>query len=252
MWQLCVEFVFGSVRVEPAQSPEQLLAVAQFMKTHAVISRKIGVLFLAAFAALSPAAKGVNLNINPSVITNDYVGKITLTIGGLTNGQPVKGKRFCDFNGNGVIDAGQDFVIRGFGVTDGQLPMIGGVRNSNVPGDEDGMVDGQIMTKLDFPGMDIFDGASGTFIFAVTDPQTGDVLSTQPFTVVQKVLPQGARGQITSSATGLALTNGLVALSYSNRNGGMLTLPDSNGCYTFYAPPGNYILTPVFSNYLGT
>lgn len=186
-------------------------------------------LFLAAFAALSPAASGVNLTVNPSVITNDYVGKITLAITGLTNGQPVKIKRFCDFNGNGVIDAGQDFVIRGFGVTDGQLPMIGGVRNRNVCGDEDGAVDGQIVTKLDFPGMDIFDGASGKFIFAVTDSQTGDVLATQPFTVVQNVLPQGARGQITSSATGLALTNGLVALTFSNRNGGMLTLPDSNG-----------------------
>src|SRR5436190_12153702 len=94
----------------------------------------------------------VSLTISPANITNDYSGKVTLTITGLTNNQPVQVRRYYDLNGNGVIDAGQDILVQGFKVTDGELLQIGGVRNLNVPGDDDGATNGQIHIVLDYPG----------------------------------------------------------------------------------------------------
>ena len=48
-------------------------------------------------------------------------------------------QRYADVNANGLIDP-QEWLVQSFPVTDGVRPMIGGVRNINVPGDEDGAV----------------------------------------------------------------------------------------------------------------
>jgi len=52
------------------------------------------------------AVSAATLTVSPSVISNTYPGNITLTIGGLTNGQPVTVQKWLDLNANGVIDAG--------------------------------------------------------------------------------------------------------------------------------------------------
>ncbi|MDB6112643.1 MAG: hypothetical protein JWR69_4393 [Pedosphaera sp.] len=185
----------------------------------------------------------VGLSISPAIITNDYSGNVTLTITGLTNNQPVQAKRFYDLNGNGTIDAGQDFVVQAFTVTDGQLPKIGGVRNLNVPGDDDGATNGQIQTLLDYPGLSsVVGGMTGNFIFKLED-ENGATLATQVFSVAQKVRTQGVRGCITSAATSLPVTNTPVALATANGSGNpVLTLTDPNGNYTLYAPTGSYVV----------
>src|ERR1700733_13125119 len=89
---------------------------------------------LALLAGLSRAVAVVTFINSPAVISNTYVGAITLQINGLTNGEPVMVDHFVDVNGNGVIDT-NDMSFGHFFMVDGQRSVIGGVTNFNVPGD---------------------------------------------------------------------------------------------------------------------
>jgi hypothetical protein len=221
------------------------------MKPHPKLLLRLAVPMLLLLGSPSVRAT-VTLNIFPASITNDYSGKITLTIAGLTTGQQVQVKRFYDVNTNGTIDPGQDFVIQSFKVTDGQLPIIGGVRNLNVPGDDDGATNGQIQSKLDFPGLSTpSGGTTGNFIFKVEDAQTGASLATQGFSVSQKVYPQGARGRITAAAGGLPVANTPVVLLNPNSDGGVvIAVTDTNGNYNFYSPTGSYAVLVAQSGFV--
>src|SRR4051794_1451808 len=92
-------------------------------------------LCLAALASCAVThALGAGLTISPQVITNDYIGKITLTITGLAVGKTVAVEKYIDFNANGIIDAATEWPVQSFLISDGRVAMIGGVRNSSVPG----------------------------------------------------------------------------------------------------------------------
>ena len=72
-----------------------------------------------------------------------------------------------------------------FTVTDGAVTSIGGQRNFNVPGDDDGSADGSIDTLLTYPGVDGTKARiAGSFVYRAT---SGTVVTTQTFTVLQKI-----------------------------------------------------------------
>ena len=82
-------------------------------------------IFLLASLGLSVAwpgsVKGApTLTVTPAVVTNDWVGKIVLTISGLSAGQLVAVQRWADLNGNGQTDD-EDFIVQAFRVTDGTV-----------------------------------------------------------------------------------------------------------------------------------
>src|SRR5689334_8750718 len=110
-------------------------------------------LFLVAGAFRStPAA--VTLNLSSASLSSETNATLTHTITGLAAGEKVVVERFADLNGNGQIDAGESSV-RAFYVTDGVRPVIGGVVNGNVPGDDDAVTNGAIRVDLPFPGLDL-------------------------------------------------------------------------------------------------
>src|SRR5690348_386557 len=76
----------------------------------------------------------VTFTNTPSTISNTYSGIITLTVGGLTNGETVVIEKFLDLNTNGIIDAA-DYLGTSFRVTDNQASTIGGATNISVPYD---------------------------------------------------------------------------------------------------------------------
>lgn len=196
--------------------------------------------FAFAFASLHLARGAVGFTISPSAITNDYQGKITITITGLVSGASAIIERFADTNSNGTFDVGEPVITR-FTVTDGSRPLIGGVRNSNVPGDEDGVVNGQIRVEL-FPRQFGLNGAYPS-VFRVSDPLGGYAATTKPFTVAQKVRPQGVGGRVTSATTGLPLANSVIALiPFATSPDLLYTLTDANGNYFFYVAEDYYSL----------
>ncbi|MEY2428447.1 MAG: hypothetical protein QOJ40_1332, partial [Verrucomicrobiota bacterium] len=206
---------------------------------------------LCAMALIPSAQATVGFTVSPANITNDYVGKVTLTITGLSAGKTVRVERFTDVNGNGVVDAATDRVFRSFTVTDGQLPIIGGVRNLNVPGDDDGATNGAIRVDLDTPGIDnVFGTASGSFLFRVSDPLNGFTPTNKTFTVSQKAYLQGIRGRITAATNGAALPGAFVILLTGNGNAVGGALADTTGNYAINTLPGSYLAIPLRPGYI--
>jgi hypothetical protein len=192
-----------------------------------------------------------SVSISPTAVLNDYVGKVSLTIAGLTVGKTVLVERFIDFNGNGVVDAGQDALTFSFKVTDGQVPLIGGVRNTNVPGDDDGVADGAIRVDLPFPNVDnALTSAEAKFIFRVSDPQNSFTPVTAVFQVSQKVQSQGVSGQITAASGGAPLSGTFVLISPPNGSPFAATLTNANGNYSFFTPPGSFVVSVVQNGFV--
>jgi len=218
------------------------------MKTRACCLRFLALVAVAAFTAASPDLRAaVGLSLSQSSVSNSFTGKVSLTITGLTNGQVVLIEKFADLNGSGTIDAG-DALVRSFRVTDGARPLIGGVRNLNVPGDDDATVNGQIRVDLDQPGLDnVFGAMVGGYIYRVSDP-IGSSFSpvTQPFAVTADASSQGIQGQITNVDDSSPIAGALIVLlTLNNGNGLGSTFTDATGNYSLAAPPGDYQLIAI-------
>src|SRR5260370_2666238 len=150
---------------------------------------------------LGPAAHAaVGFTISPSIITNGYEGTITLNITGLGIGQKIVVKVFGDLKETGLIDASTPLMLD-FAVTDGQVPVISGVRNPNVPGDDDGLTNGQIQVRLPFPTLDeTVSPAAIKSIVQVSDPLGGFTPTNLAFKVVQKSPPPHGTGPLPSAS----------------------------------------------------
>jgi hypothetical protein len=201
---------------------------------------------------LTGAVTAAGLTVSPSIVTNDFNGKITLAISNLpAPGRTVIVERYADFDNDGVADASEPIVLS-FRVTDGQVPTIGGVRNLNVPGDEDGAVNGQIRAELFTPGPDgTVDRIVGNFVIKVSDATPGGFAPvTQRFTIRQKTRPQGVTGKVTAASTGLPLANTFVVLLIPDAPGGAGGFTDINGDFTIHSAPGDYIIAALRPGYV--
>lgn len=200
----------------------------------------LGIAAAAVAGAPSRAVATIGLTITPASITSDYVGKVTLNITGLTPGKTVTVETYADLNTNGVIDAG-DRLLQSVQVTDGLVPLVAGLRNLNVPGDEDGLANGQIEVVLYVPSAGGF-GAISESLVRVSDPSGGLGSVTQSFSVTEKVYPQGITGRLTWAGTGLPVANSPLGIQGLTGTSGSFTFTDGNGDYLFYCLPGYYIL----------
>jgi hypothetical protein len=197
-------------------------------------------------AASAVRAAPLSITVSPTTITNNYVGTIQLSISNLSSaGVTVRVDRFLDVNSNGIVDANK-WAGQAFYVTDGQEPIIGGVRNSNVPGDDDGLANQSILTHVPYPSGDMtVDHISGQYIYRVTDLGNGQT-ATAIMGIAQQVLSQGVKGQV-FTGSGTPLANVAVVVSQQTGNDGFGTVSDSSGNFTIYAPPEEYQILTVAS-----
>src|SRR6185369_13389130 len=123
------------------------------------------------------------------------------------------------------------------------LPLIGGVRNINVPGDDDGATNGQIRVELNYPGIDeTLDHIAGHYLYRLVDPNGIFSTVTVPFLIRQKAYPQSVSGHAISLVSGLPLANAIVVLVSQQGHTGMGTVADANGNFSLSNAPGAYAL----------
>src|SRR6185312_10390675 len=179
------------------------------MKTSRTI---IGLLALATLAIInlqSTTVRAATFTISPAAVSNTYSGPITLTIGGAGTGGSVVVQKFLDLNTNGVINAG-DWLVQQFNMTDGQAGMtIGGIVNSNVPGDTDATA-GQITARLNFQCGDFAQSFVGKYLVKVSRNFTPPV--TNVFTVTNFPWGQTITGTVFSNATSTVVSNAIIML----------------------------------------
>ena len=201
---------------------------------------------MATFAVLAlncaTYAQTPSLTISPPVITNDYLGKIVLTISNVAPGQKVRVQRYADVNGNGSIDS-QDWLVEAFSVRDGSVPLIGGVRNINVPGDEDGATNGQIRVELNYPALNaVLDHIAGQYIFQVVDTQGVFAPMTAALSIAPKSYPQGVSGTVYNESNGQPLAFAPIVLVPQQGNNGIGMFTDEAGNFSLSFVPGDYAL----------
>jgi hypothetical protein len=229
------------------------------MKTLSLIPRTSS--WLAAFAlGLSlcrTSAATASFTVTPSTVSNTYSGFITLQVAGLNSGETVVVQKFIDLNTNGVID-GSDWLVQQFQLTDGQAGMvIGGIVNSNAPGDTDS-TGTQITAKLNFQSGDFIQNIVGKHLYKLSSPTGRFAPVTNLFTVTNFSFGQNFSGSVFSNNTSTPVPYSVVLLFPPPRpgQGGPGGPPlagavaNSVGSYTIQAPPGSYSLVAFKSNYL--
>ena len=184
----------------------------------------------------------------PTVISNTYPGPITLQVGGLDPGETVVIQEFLDLNTNGVIDA-TDLLVQQFQLTDGQASTIGGIVNSNVPGDIT-PTNGAITAPLNLNNNRVQTFA-GKYLLKLSSPAAHFTPVTNSFTITNLPYAQGFSGSVVCSSTNVP--NALVFLFQgpafeSGLQAGVVA--DNSGNYSVQAPPGNYSLAALKNNYL--
>src|SRR5260370_21118153 len=92
--------------------------------------------FCALAGAASVCAQVPTFTITPSHITNDYVGPITLSIGGIATGQKVIIEKWLDLNGDGLIHPALEMPPMRFPVKDRHQPNINPLPYAHLPRDE--------------------------------------------------------------------------------------------------------------------
>ncbi len=198
------------------------------------------VILLALGAAL-PSAQAATLTVTPSSVSNLFSGTITLAISGLTNTEPVLVEKFVDFNGNGAVDAG-DMLVESFKLTEGQVTRIGGVRNLNVPGDDDGVTNAAISTVLNFvltSQGNSFDRFIGTYVFRVSSPSSRFAPVLKPFTVTNTPFTPTITGNVPGG-----MYSAVVLLEQSGNDTKLVAgaYTDAAGNFTLKHRPGTYQL----------
>lgn len=189
-------------------------------------------------------------SVTPTAISNLYSGNLTIQIGGLTNGETVLVERFLDLNGNGLIDTGEP-AVQSFRLSDGQVASIAGIRNSNIPGDNDLTINGQISSTLAFAQGPEFSRASTSYIFRLSSPGGHFASLQQTLTVTQSVAAPLITGTVTSGGSPLpyAMVAVLVQIGTDNQfvsgvtanSSGNFSLAVTNGTYEVIAFKAGYV-----------
>lgn len=220
------------------------------MKNCSLLHEWVLCLFLAGGSLLPTLSRGAALTVTPNTISNTYSGQITLQISGLTNGETVLVERFLDGNTNAVVDSGE-LLVQSFKVTDGQVVAFGGVRDTNVPGDDDGAANLQIQTGLSFASSPEFSRSAGPHLFRVSSPTGRFTPVVQALTVTQGAFPQRVTGQVTSG--GPAVPGAFVALLVQVGDDVQFVAgaqADASGNYSLAGAPGTYVLFTAKSGFV--
>ena len=202
--------------------------------------------------ALQLTTAHAGVTVTPSALTNDYVGFCTLNISGLdNNGETVVIKEYMDTDNSGTITAG-DILVRKFNVTDGHVSKIGGQRNINVPGDEDGAADGQITTKIAFSPSDVVSRNDVNYLFQVAPNGTGFTPFTTILAMTQK--DYGGSGIAGSVSAGGTPKAGALVVFLQQVQGNYdfvgATHSDGSGNYSFKAPAGTYLVAAAAAGFV--
>ena len=204
-------------------------------------------LLLAALAVFvgSFTAAAATLTVSPAVTSNTYPGNITLTIGGLTNGEPVTVQKWVDANTNGAIDAG-DLLLDTFSLNESGASLIGGITNISVPFDSN-PVTNAITTVLNFAPPLTLENIVARQIYQVTSPTGRFAPVTAAFTVTNAATAQKLSGIIYSNGVSPVPFAMVVAIPDSGYAGA--TVADANGRYALNLNPGAYFLVAIAPNY---
>jgi hypothetical protein len=193
----------------------------------------------------------VTFTVTPNVVSNTYIGPITMLISNIPAGGTVVIQKFADLNSNGVIDAG-DVLVQQFNLTDNQAGMvIGGVTNFFVPFDYNSTT-GTITGILAFPAGDFSQKIIGQYLFKLSS-SSGQLTNT--FNVTNFPYAQKITGTVTNNGANVPDASVILFSAPQGGDNGpgtpvAGTVANSSGVYSIQVPPGTYVPMAFKSNYV--
>ena len=154
-------------------------------------------------------------------------------------GQTVVIEKYFDSDDSGAITA-SDLLVQRIKVSDGQVNTIGGQRNLNVPGDEDGSANSAILTRLRTTTAFTADRLAGRFIFRVAPDGAGFTPFTASLTVTQADHGgSGISGRVMGSGTPQARATVLFSSGPPDDfDVAAIAMTDAAGNYSLKLPAG--------------
>jgi len=202
---------------------------------------------LVAMVSLPAAAGAVGVTITPPTVAYDYSGAVTLNITGVAIGQTVLVESFLDANRDDKVDGAAEILVQSFQITDGQALSIGGVRNTNVPGDDDGAANGTIHTVLNF--LAEANHAVAKFLYKVSPATSGFTPVTATLTITQPPDTQKVVGKVTSGGAPVPYAFTFLVPS-RNQNPEIAALADANGDFTLNAAVGTHLVLAIKAGFV--
>ncbi len=158
-------------------------------------------------------------------------------------------ERFVDANGNGAVDAGE-FLAETFTVADGVVSSILGVRNTNIPGDEDEAANGQIDFQIRPALGPELGRVAGSHLLRISSPTGAFSTFTRTLAITQPAYGQTISGTV--MAEGAPVPFAVVTLLKVNDDErfalGMVA--DGAGHFSLQAPPDAYAIFAIKSGYV--
>lgn len=195
-----------------------------------------------------PARADVDFSLSPATVSNTFSGTLTVAITGLSPGQGVRFSKFVDENANGLIDAGEPLVAH-FGLRDGQMAMIGGVRLTAVPCDEDGSTNGVIQAQFPVTFQNELERVAAPYLYRVSHPTNAFPAVVKPFTVTPAAYGQSFAGTILSGGSPVPGAT-VAALTGADSDFVSGVTADDSGQYSLSLPPGTYQLVAIRPGYV--
>lgn len=196
-------------------------------------------------------ASSVDATLSSSTQPADTLTPLVVHVTGITTGESVIVERFLDVDGDGMVDGGE-FLVDRFTITDGQVTTIGGVRNTNIPGDEDSAADGQIdMHLTPAAGPELGRGA-GAHIIRVSSPTSAFTAIDRTLTTTQPSHAQSISGTVRDAGSN-PVPFAIVALLDALSDGEFVTGVSANasGQFTVNAAVGTYMMFGVKTGFVG-
>lgn len=173
----------------------------------------------------------VTVAVKPASVAWNSNCWVSVTISNLSAlGATVGLDLIVDADGDGVNDAGQDYVVQHGMIQDGATNPLGSV---TYPDDDDATTNKVIVTKVSHFG----GGEIGSFIFRVSD---GASVATAAFTNTQSTTTTYITGSVYDYNSGVPVAGAVAGLAYfSDRQGvSPAQYTDANGRYKIYLPSG--------------
>jgi uncharacterized repeat protein (TIGR03803 family) len=209
---------------------------------------KLGAALGLFFWFAAAACGAVDATLTPSTTSSNSVTPVVLQVTGLSNGESVIVERYVDANANGDVDAGE-FLAETFTVTDGQVNSIGGVRNTNIPGDEDptAAADGQMSINL-HPALGPELGrVAGSHIVRISGT-FGALIRT--LTLTNPAQEQFISGTVTDGAIPVPYASVILLDAATEDDFTLGVIANASGVYTAPAPVGSYKVLPFKNGYI--
>ena len=201
--------------------------------------------------ALLPPVTGaaVNATLTPASTSSVATTPVVLQVTGLASGSTVIVERFVDANSNGSVDAGE-FLAERFAVTDGQVTSIAGVRNTNIPGDEDAAANGQMNINL-IPALGAELGRlAGQQLIRLSSPSAAFATFTRTLALTQPALAQSISGAVTDGSNPVPFASVFLMASYTDGEFVLGVVANASGHFTVNAPVGTYDVAAMKTGYV--